>query len=47
MSFLNRQGEDRGEEEEVDKNSSLLISIGGFILGLVAFAILYLIAYSL
>jgi len=46
MSFLDRQGEDGGEEE-VDKNSSSLISIGGFILGLVAFTILYLVAYSL
>ena len=47
MSFLDRQGEDGGEEEEVDENSLSLISIRGFILGLVAFTILYLIAYSL
>jgi len=47
ISSLNRQGENRGEEEEVDKNSSSLISIGGFILGLVAFTISYLVAYSL
>jgi len=44
---LEKEGEDGGEEEEVDENSSLLISIRGFILGLVAFTILYLVAYSL
>ena len=47
MSFLDKQGEDGGEEKEADENSSSLISIGGFILGLVAFTISYLIAYSL
>ena len=50
LSFLDGHREDREEQvEEVDENSSSLISIGGFILGLVAFTfgISYLIAYSL
>ena len=49
--LLDRYGEDgREEEEEVDKSSLSLISIGGFILDLVAFTftiILQLVAYSL
>jgi len=50
LSFLDRHKEDREEQvDEVDKNLSSLISIGGFILGLVAFtfSILCLVAYNL
>ena len=50
LSFLDRHREDREEQvDEVDKNLSSLISIGGFVLGLVAFTfgISCLVVYSL
>ena len=37
-TFLLEEHREDGGEEEVDKSLSSLISIGGFVLGLVAFA---------